>query len=81
MFSVNRWYAEQNVLVSVSVVGRDFEELVKQLYLVPTVHSGALAWIATNGVQRPVHYYRIEDEKVSPVPMLFDRIEETLANP
>jgi hypothetical protein len=79
VISVNRWYMEQKVLVSVSVVGRDFEEVVKQLYLVPIVHSSALGWIAANGVQRPVHYYRIEDEKVSPVPMLFDRIEETMA--
>jgi hypothetical protein len=77
LFSVNRWYAERKVLVSVSVVGSDFEEVVKQLYLVPTVHSNALGWIAANGMRKPIHYYRIEDGKVSPVPMLFDHIEET----
>lgn len=78
VFSVNRWYAEHNVLVSVSVVGRNFDEVVKQLDLVSPVHSNALAWIANNGTQKPVHHYRIEDGKVSPVPLLFDCIEETL---
>jgi hypothetical protein len=81
VFSVNRWYAEYKVLVSVLVVGSDFEEVVKQLYLVPTVHTSALAWIAANGAQRPIHYYRIESGKVSLVPMLFDHIEETISNP
>src|ERR1017187_7717226 len=51
VFSVNRWYSEHKVLVSVSVVGSDFDEVVKQLHLVPTVHSSALAWIAANGVK------------------------------
>jgi hypothetical protein len=80
VFSVNRWYAEHKVLVSVSVVGSDFDEVIKQLDLVPTVHSRAIGWITANGARKPIHYYRIEDGKVSPVPMLFDRIEETLLN-
>jgi hypothetical protein len=79
VFSVNRWYADHNVLVSVSVVGRSFDEVVKQLDLVSLVHSKAFAWIAANGTQKPVHHYRIEDGKVSPIPLLFDRIEDTLA--
>jgi hypothetical protein len=78
MFYVNVWYFEYNVLVSVAVAGRNFEEVVKYLQLVPVVHSNALSWIASNGIQMPVHYYRIEDGKVSPVPMLLDNLNQAM---
>jgi hypothetical protein len=78
IFSVNVWYAEYDVLVSVAVVGRSFDEVVDQLKLVPSVHSRALNYIRTAGRQKPIHHYEIENGRVSPVPKLLDRISETM---
>jgi hypothetical protein len=78
VFHVNVWYSKYNVLVSVAVAGRTFDDIVNQLQLVPVVHSNALTWIEMNGIQRPVHHYRIEDGKVSPTPMLLENINQAL---
>jgi hypothetical protein len=79
VLTVNRWYAEGNVLVCVSVVGRNLREVVNQLDLVPLVHISALGWIASNGRLKLVHHYRIEGGKVNATPFLFDRIQEILS--
>jgi len=78
VFTVSVWYAEYNVLVSVSVVGKDFDSVVKQLHLVQGVLANALTWIATNGTQKPIHHYNIEDGKVNAAPVLLDRFGEML---
>jgi hypothetical protein len=66
------------VLVSVSVVGKDFDAVVKMLHLVQGVLANALTSIATNGTQKPIHHYNIEDGKVNAAPVLLDRFGEML---
>ena len=75
---VNIWYGQNNVLVTVAIVGSNFEEIVSQLNLMGQVHAGALHWIATRGVSAPVHHYLLEDGKVNAEPLLFERDEEVM---
>lgn len=77
-FVVSVWYSEHNVLVSVSVVGKTFDEVDQQLHLVPGGHTNALYWIAANGAGKPVHHYTVEDGKVNVAPVLLDRFDELL---
>jgi hypothetical protein len=58
----------------VVVLGGSFDEIVKQLHLIPVVHTNALVWIATHGVQKPIHHYTIEHGQVNATPRLLDRL-------
>ena len=80
-FTVSVWYFDYNVLLSVTVVGPDFEAVAKQLDLVPVVQANALAWIAANGVGKLIHHYRVEDGKVNAAPVLLDSFEEMVKSP
>jgi hypothetical protein len=77
IFISSIWYKEYNVVVSVSVIGKDFAEVVSQLNLLSVVHSNAFNWIALNGVSAPVHHYRIESGKVNAEPLLLQRVDHT----
>lgn len=77
-FNASFWYGEHNVLVSVTVVGNSFAEILKQIDLIPTVHTNALAWIIANGIQKPIHHYKIEDGKVNAEPVLAEHVKEVL---
>ena len=77
-FKCSIWYEEHDVLVSVVVLGNSFDEIVKQLHLIPVVHTNALVWIAANGVQKPIHHYRIEDGRVNATPLLLDRLGDAM---
>ena len=44
--------------------------------VLPKVHANAASWIATNGIQKPVHQYRIEGGKVNAAPILAEHFEE-----
>jgi hypothetical protein len=77
-FNASVWYAEFNVLVSVTVVGKSFAEIIEQRDLIPTVHANAISWIAANGVQKPIHHYSIEDGKVNAAPILADHFQDVL---
>jgi hypothetical protein len=76
VFIVNAWHQEHGVVVTVSVVGADFDEITSQMDLIGTVHRQALTWITQNGVSAPVHHYRIENGQVNEKPMLLDRAED-----
>lgn len=75
IFNSSIWYKEHNVIVTISVLGKDFSEIVSQLDLLSTVHSNALNWIAQHGVAAPVHHYRIENRKVNAAPLLAERVD------
>lgn len=73
------WYAEFNVLVSISVVGDTFEEVAKQFHLVQEVHENALRWIVANGSGgKPVHHYKIQGGKINVEPILLERFVDSL---
>lgn len=75
-FNLSIWYKDINALVSVTITGNSFADIQKQLDLVPTVHAGAITWIAANGCSKPVLHYKIEDGKVNAAPILADNFEE-----
>jgi len=77
-FKCSIWYDEHDVLVSVVVLGNSFDEVVKQLHLIPVVHTNALVWIAANGVQKPIHHYKIKDGRVNAPPLLLDRLVDAM---
>lgn len=78
LFITNIWYQEHAVVVSVSVAGKDFADIVAQLNLVGIVHSNALHWIAEHGISAPVHHYKIENGQVNAVPMLLERVDQAM---
>jgi hypothetical protein len=78
-FNCSIWYDEHDVLVSVMVVGNSFDEVVKQLHLIPVVHANALVWIAANGSQKPIHHYKIEAGHVNATPLLLDRLADAMS--
>ncbi|HSY16678.1 MAG TPA: hypothetical protein VK815_00015 [Candidatus Acidoferrales bacterium] len=72
------WYEQYDLVVSVSVVGEDFDKIITQLDQVGVVQRSALAQVAAAGVLAPVHHYTIEDGKVNTEPELFERVDELL---
>jgi hypothetical protein len=74
-FTINIWYQQHDVVVSVSIVGEDMAAIESQLDLMEQIHLNALTWVETRGVSAPVHQYRIENGKVNAKPMLLERLE------
>jgi hypothetical protein len=77
VFVSHIWYKKHDVVVSVSIVGKDFAEIASQLDLLDVVHSNALNWIAKRGVSAPVHHYEIANGRVNAEPLLVEMIDST----
>lgn len=75
-FGVGAWYEEYGVFVRVDLIGASFVEIVQQEHLIPDVHAKAIQWIEANGVQKPVHYYKIENGQFNAAPLLFNHVLE-----
>ncbi|MEO7300695.1 MAG: hypothetical protein ABI042_19190 [Verrucomicrobiota bacterium] len=76
MYQMGVWYEQQRVLILVAIIGCSFEEILNQHDLLTTIHANAVCWITENGLQKPIHLYRLEGGKVNAVPLLFDSLME-----
>jgi len=72
------WYEQYDLVVSVSVIGEDFDKIIAQLDQVGVMQRNVLAQVAAAGVLAPVHHYTIEDGKVNTDPELLERVDELL---
>lgn len=64
--------------VCVSIVGKNFDEIVQQLDLVEIVRSNALKWISEHGASAPLHHYRIDGGKVNAKPFPLECLDQAM---
>jgi hypothetical protein len=77
--ALNVWHPDNRVLVRVLVFGANFDEIAKQVHLVPAVHYRALEWIAANGRQKTIHCYELRSGAASTTPQLYDSLGQSIA--
>jgi hypothetical protein len=70
------WHTKHRVLILFAIVGDSFDEILKQQNHLRPLHANGIAWIVENGVQKPIHVYRIEKGQGNVSPILFDSLME-----